>query len=508
VTQGEFSIWGYASQRAKAVPDAPVLWDEDRILSYGGLCNAALRLSARLRKMGVQGADRVAIVLPTGSAYLIAFFAVMHVGAIVVPLSSVAKRREYSKWFDDCQPVVVIAEIHNQEVHQALMSGGPRISVLSADSDFHDPFLLENSSLTGEEDEFVKFPEQAPACILYTSGSTGDPKGVTLSHRNLTSNALAIAEYLALTADDRVVTALPPNYAYGNSLITSHVVSGAALVVVRNMAFPQVVLQAVQARRATGLSGVPSMFSMLLARTGLSEFELTSLRYVTLAGGAMPALQMQALREQLSHTSLFVMYGQTEATARLTYLPPERLVDKVGSVGIPIRDVQIQIRDEHGNHIPVGETGEVWASGPNIMLGYWGNEQATRKALSEGWLKTGDLGRVDAEGYLYIIGRRSDMIKVGGHRVSPAEIEEVLHACPGVQEAAVVGADDRLLGQVIHASVVLEVDAAIGTLQIQEFCRANMALYKVPKLIEIVSSLPKTENGKLLRRSLLNREQV
>lgn len=458
--------------------------------------------------MGVQGADRVALALPSGSAYLIAFLAVMHVGAIAVPLSSVAKRREYSKWFADCQPVVVIAEPHNQEVYQAIMSAGHQAAVLLADGDFHDPFLLENSSLAGGEDRFAQSSEQAPACILYTSGSTGDPKGVTLSHRNLTSNALAIAEYLGLTSADRVVTALPPNYAYGNSLITSHVVSGAALVVVRNLAFPQLVLQAVQASRATGLSGVPSMFSMLLARTGFSGFELSSLRYVTLAGGAMPARQMQALREQLPHTSLFVMYGQTEATARLTYLPPERLVDKIGSVGIPIRDVQIQIRDEHGNHMPVGETGEIWASGPNIMLGYWGNEQASRQVVSEGWLKTGDLGRVDAEGYLYIAGRRSDMIKVGGHRVSPVEIEEVLQECPGVQEAAVVGSDDRLLGQVIHAFVVLEDNAVIGTLQIQEFCRANMALYKVPKVINIVSSLPKTENGKLSRRSLSSREQL
>ena len=294
---------------------------------------------------------------------------------------------------------------------------------------------------------------------------------------------------------------LPFHYAYGASVLHTHISAGATLVLENSLAFPQRVLAVAAAERVTGLPGVPSTFALLLRRAHLGNFDLTSLRWLSQAGGAMAPVLTDELRAALPQARLYVMYGQTEATARLTWLPPERLAEKRGACGRALPGGELRIADPRsGETLATGESGEVCARGDNIMAGYWRNEEATRAVLREGWLHTGDLGRLDAEGFLFLDGRRGDMIKSGAHRISPFEIEEVLLGFAGVEEAIAVAAVDELLGEVVKAIVVPRSGVELDPLALQRHCRDALAAYKVPKQVELVRELPRTSSGKVVRR--------
>ena len=316
--------------------------------------------------------------------------------------------------------------------------------------------------------------------------------------------AQAIVEYLRLDASDRVLSVLPFYYAYGASVLHTHLISGGCVVLGPGLMFPHLVLDAIEQTGATGFSGVPSTFALLLEPLAQRERPLASLRYLTQAGGAMSPALTRRLREQLPAPRLFVMYGQTEATSRISWLPPERLDEKLGSVGVPVAGVQWRIRREDGTAAMPGESGEVCVRGPNVMAGYWNNPVATAQVLRDGWLHTGDLGHLDADGFLFLQGRRSDMIKTGAHRVHPTDVEEVIAELPVVREVAVVGVDDEVMGQVIRAFVV-----AAGELppraedRIKAHCRARLAAYQMPRQITYVDTLPRTASGKVRRFQLM-----
>jgi acyl-CoA synthetase (AMP-forming)/AMP-acid ligase II len=340
------------------------------------------------------------------------------------------------------------------------------------------------------------------AAILYTSGTTGAPKGVTLSHANLTANTEAILKYLELGPNDNGLCVLPFHYAYGNSILHTHLAAGARLVLENSLAYPHRVAGLLSSEKITGMSGVPSTWTLLLTRARLKEAELPALRYVTIAGGALPGDGLRALQHAMPRTRIFVMYGQTEATARITWLPPDRMVDKAGSAGVPVQGMEVEIRDADGRILAHGETGEIRARGTSVMLGYWQDPLTTSAVLQDGWLHTGDMGYLDADGYLFIAGRRSDMIKVGSHRVNPAEIEEVILQLDGIAEAAVIGAPDPVLGQVIKAVVATHPGASVPAMSVQSLCRARLAPHKVPRVVEFVEQLPRTASGKIKRAML------
>jgi acyl-CoA synthetase (AMP-forming)/AMP-acid ligase II len=235
----------------------------------------------------------------------------------------------------------------------------------------------------------------------------------------------------------------------------------------------------------------------------LGDYDLSSLRYLTQAGGPMSAVLTRRLRAALPRARLFVMYGQTEATSRLTWLPPERLDEKLGSVGIPVNGVSLRIAREDGDDAATGEVGEVQVRGANVMRGYWNNPDASAAVLRDGWLRTGDMGHLDGDGYLWLVGRRSDMIKTGAHRVHPVDIEEVIAEVPGVAEVAVIGVDDDVLGQVIKAFVVAPGLPPRSENMIKAYCRERLASYKIPRDIAFVSALPRTASGKVRRAALL-----
>ena len=280
-------------------------------------------------------------------------------------------------------------------------------------------------------------------------------------------------------------------------MLHTHLAVGGCVVIEDNLAYPHRVLQHLSAERATGFSGVPSTFALLLSRVKLEDYDLSTLRYLTQAGGPMPPANIERLRKALPQVRIFIMYGQTEATARLSYLPPERLLEKLGSIGIAIPGVTLDIRNEHGEPVADGEPGEIWARGGNIMPGYWNDPEATQAVLHEGWLRTGDMAYRDADGYLFIQGRKTDMIKSGAHRIHPKEIEEAIAELEGVGEVAVVGVPDEILGQVIKAYILPKPGATLEPLQVKAHCHKRLASYKIPKSVEFVAELPKTASGKV-----------
>jgi acyl-CoA synthetase (AMP-forming)/AMP-acid ligase II len=370
---------------------------------------------------------------------------------------------------------------------------------MTDDADSFDTFLPATAA--DAPFSYHEAPAHDVAMIIFTSGTTARPKAVMLSHGNLAANATAIAAYLQVATTDRVLCVLPFQFSYGNSVLNSNLIAGAHLLLEDNFAFPHVTLRRMQDERVTGFPGVPSTFAMLLGRCRLADYDLTSLRYITQAGGPMPRAHIEQLRMQLPHARTFIMYGQTEATSRISYLPPEKLGEKLGSVGMPLEGLEIQIR-ENQRRLGPGEVGEICARGASIMLGYWGDPELSAQTVRDGWLHTGDLGHVDDDGYLFIDGRAVDMIKVGAFRVSPQEVEEVLAGCADVQEVAVTGVPDPMLGQAIKAVVVARAGVELDAQTLKAHCRTRLANYKVPKIVEFANALPRTSSGKVQRYKL------
>lgn len=500
------SFVGNLQHAAAAFPDRCAIQDGESRTDYAELLRYASWVAGALHAQGLRRGERVALILNNSTEFVAAYYGVLLAGGVAVLLNPAAKSRDFAAWLSNCAAAFVLSEPDNTGVDAAIATLEPAPRHWRASGDAAVPFGLTASAAAG----LLVMNEPAAddaACMLYTSGTTAQPKGVVLSHRNLASNTAAIVEYLGLTCDDSSVTILPFYYSYGSSVLHTHLKVGARLVLEKNLVYPHAVVASLARERATGFAGVPSTFALLLSRVKLGEYDLSSLRYVTQAGGALSPALAQRLSETLPHAAVIVMYGQTEATARLTYLPAHRLAAKPGSVGVAIPGVKIEVRTESGASAEPGETGEVWAQGPNVMLGYWNNDAATAQVKQEGWLKTGDMGYLDADGFLYLAGRRSDMIKAGAHRIHPQDIEDVIAELPQVQEVAVVGVEDATLGQSIRAFVVPVQSAALSALQIQGHCRERLANYKVPKSVEIVASLPRTASGKIRRSELIERSK-
>lgn len=470
--------------------------DGERRVTYAEFWASAHGFANELRRRGLRNGDRVAIVLPNCIEAATACYGAWLAGMVAVPLNVQARARDLAPWLAHCGASLVVHGAGNADVAEALaaLPAGP--STLEVDAGACPwPSAPPGPAAIPREDT-------QPATILYTSGTTGAPKGVTLSHRNLAANVAAVIDYLELAASDVVLSVLPFYYAYGASVLHTHLASGACIVLEANMLFPRMVAESIARHRATGFSGVPSTFSLLLDRGDLAAHDLGSLRYVTQAGGAMSPALAARVCEAFPKARLFVMYGQTEATSRLTYLPPERLVDKPGSVGRPLRGVRLRVVDEAGRDVAAGIEGDVLAQGPNVMLGYWNAPGETARVLRDGWLHTGDRGHLDEDGFLYLAGRRSDMIKTGAHRVYPTDVEDAIQEVPGVAEVAVVGVDDPVLGQVIKAYVVANRPLERGADAVKAHCRVRLAPFKVPRHVEFVDSLPRTASGKVRRIEL------
>jgi len=502
-------------------PGAPALATPATRLSYGELADRVRSLAAHLAAGGVAPGDRVLLSVPNAPATVVAGLALNTLGAVSVEVNrewsaeivaDIAARtgaRQAIVWGRDARTWGEVAArcavdrlwvVHPGPLPPGLLSalGGVSASLVLEDG------RADPSQPVPSAPPAVALRPDQPALILYTSGSTGRPRGVVQTFRNLDANSRSIVEYLQLTAADRALLILPLYYCYGRSVLQSHLLAGGSLYLDGRFAFPRTVLEAAASEECTGFAGVPLTFEIIRRQVDVSSIGL-KLRYLTQAGGAMAPETIDWARQAFAPARLFVMYGQTEATARLSYLPPERAQDKRGAIGIPIPGVELAVVDERGQPVPEGETGHLVARGANVTQGYLDEPEETAAILHDGWLWTGDLASRDGDGYFFHRGRSKEILKIGGHRVSPVEIEHVVAEHPGVAEAAVIGVPHDLMGEVPAAFLVLRPGAAPSEEELRRFCLERMPAYRVPTRFTTVESLPRNAAGKLLRSLLAER---
>jgi amino acid adenylation domain-containing protein len=502
-------VHDFLSAGAARHPDTPAIVEPSRQITYGALDAQANRVANLLRSRGLERGDRVVLALENGIEFVAAYLGAMKAGAAAVPLPPGSRSDRLAAAIADCGPRACVVDV------ATLRDPGQAAALARVPHRFlHAPprgprppgetFPLLDAALA----EASPAPPPAVgsgddlAAIIYTSGSTGEPRGVMLRHANLSANAASIVDYLELTAADRVMCVLPLYYVYGLSLLHTHLLVGGSVVIDNRFAFPNVVLEAMVQREVTGFAGVPSSFALLLHKSNLPGLPLPSLRYVTQAGGSMPPARIREWLERGPPARFFVMYGATEASARLAYLPPERLLDKLGSIGVAIPDVDIRVLRDDGTTAAPGEVGELVASGANIAAGYWNNPAETAERFTPAGFRTGDLGYADDEGFLFLAGRRYDMIKVGANRVGAREIEDALCDHPAVSEAAVVGAPHEILGEAPVAFVVLRAALDGADAALAAHCGQRLPPYKVPVRYVVRDDLPKLPTGKVDKRQL------
>ena len=340
------------------------------------------------------------------------------------------------------------------------------------------------------------------AVVIFTSGSTGAKKGVMLTHRNLCANTGSIVEYLGLTPEDRICVTLPFFYCYGASLLHTHIRAGGSVMLSNNI-FLGGVIRDIDTFSCTGFAGVPSTYQILINKTPFLKEKLPTLRYMLQAGGQLPNKYIRLIAEAFPRKKFFVMYGATEATARLSYLPPHLVSAKPGSIGKGIPGVILEVLDENGKPVHPGETGEITARGDNIMKGYYGDPKGTRSVIKNGRLYTGDLATVDDEGYIYIIGRAKNIIKSGGYRISPNEIEEFISSLDGVTSCVVLGLPDDIMGEAVVGVIQPgNVPEAELKQEILTRCTQHLPSYKIPTAIYFVREFPLNASDKVDRPAI------
>ena len=485
--------------------------------TYEAIARQADSVAAWLLQEGLQKGDRVALLLDNSAEYVACYLGILQAGGVVVALNPDTTVRELAGTLGDASPVAVVVgrkavrPLAEWAATSRASNGSGRIrSWIHLDGARPDaacagPRVVSWSEVSGRS---ASAPSVRPgwddvAQLIYTSGTTGRPKGVTLSHRNLAANCRSILDYLDLTADDGAFVILPFFYSYGNSLLFTHLAAGARLIVASDFVFWNRALDLMESQRATGFSGVPSSYAMLLHRSDFRKRRFSHLRYMTCAGGGLAPAVVEQLREIVPDVRLFLMYGQTEATARLSTLMPDELDAKLGSIGRGIPGVTIRVLDEAGDPTPPGVVGEIVARGDNVMLGYWNDQEETARVLRPEGLRTGDLAWTDEDGYVYIAGRKSDMIKSGAYRINPKEIEDVILELEAVAETAVVGFPDEVWGESPVAFVVLSPNAQKPTAsEIVEHCRRHLPRYKRIREARFVDRLPRTSSGKIKRAEL------
>ena len=423
------------------------------------------------------------------------YFGIIKSGVICVPINPALSSKEIKYIIDSLNIKLIFTQNKfNEKIKQLVCED---IEIYTDSSECNLICAPENNYI-----ERVDIQVDV-AVILFTSGSTGNPKGVMLTHYNLIYNTNSIIEYLKLSQRDRVETVLPFYYCYGTSILHTHFRVGGSLVINNKFMFPQTVIEDINKYNCTGFSGVPSTYQILLRMTDIKNTKLPTLRYITQAGGKLPEIFIKQLIDILKGVDIFIMYGQTEATARLSYLPPHLINEKMNSIGRGIKGTELLVLNSEGKSVRVGETGEVVALGGNVMKGYFNDKEETDKVLKNGYLYTGDIAKVDDEGYIYIVAREKNFIKSGGIRISPKDIEDIILQIPQVVECVVIGVEDNILGEAVKAFVVLtENKYFIDFKYILDFCKKQLPSYKTPRYIEFLKSLPKNSSGKVLIKSL------
>ncbi|MER9235598.1 acyl--CoA ligase [Mesorhizobium sp. M0622] len=485
-------------------------------VTYGDLDMRSNAIAHHLSEAGIARGDRVVIFADNTVEAVVAFWAVLKANAVVCIVNPLTKSDKLDYLLNDCRPTALITDKHLHSIFREPARNCPSLRCVIVSGPIERDDLQELPHAVGWDTTVAAARSTPPArrcididlaAIIYTSGSTGEPKGVMLTHRNMIAACASISSYLALAEDEVILNVLPLAFDYGLYQMIMAFRAGSRLVLERSFAFPAQILGLIKQERVTGFPGVPTIFAALGELKSLRDQDFSSIRYVTNTAAALPLKHILLLQELFSGARIYSMYGLTECK-RCTYLPPEDLERKPLSVGIAIPNTEMWIVDEHDRRVGPGVVGQLVIRGATVMKGYWGKPEATARKLKPGplpgeqVLHTGDYCRMDAEGYLYFVGRGDEIIKSRGEKIAPKEVENVLMDIAGVRQAAVIGVPDELLGQAVKAFVVMEQGSIIGEKQLQKECQRRLENFMVPKSIVIVPSLPMTDTGKLKKTSL------
>jgi acyl-CoA synthetase (AMP-forming)/AMP-acid ligase II len=508
-------IENYLIEAAARFPEKAVIIQLARRTTYSELLAGAQHIACWLADENVAPGDRIGILIDDPPEYAMAYFGILMAGAAVVAVNTQTSARTLRDTINDAEISALLTQSkfikYIRDSDQVMPS--LRLIAMSSPPQHSNPdlparcanltdILQGNKRASGDHSRSVADDPGALAQIIYTSGTTGKPKGVMLTHANLMANTRSIIEYLKLNSEERHMVVLSFFYSFGNSLLLSHIAAGAAMIVHQSMVYPKVVLDLMVREQATGLSGVPSTFAVLLSSALLQTYEFPCLRYIAQAGGPMSPRLAQQVKSSFPDAALYIMYGQTEASPRLSYLHPDYFFKKPGSIGKAIPGVTLKLLDKNGSPVKPGEIGEIVACGENIMQGYWNDPTGTALVLRKEGLWTGDLAKSDDEGFLYIVSRKSEIIKSGAHRIGPPEIEEIILEHPSVQEVAVFGMDDPILGESIAACVIKKAGISCTAKELLLHCRQNLPSFKVPHHVLFFETFPKAESGKVQKNEL------
>jgi len=482
---------------AGSYPDRTAVRLDERALSYRDLDELSARVASWLAGRGITPGDRVGLMAPNTLEFVELYYGILRAGAVVVPMNPLFKSREVSYHLSDSGAALAFAwhGVADQAAEGARSAGT-------------DLVIIEPSGLAetlARSDPVPAVADRAPsdtAVILYTSGTTGQPKGAELTHANLISNIeVTRTTLLGLRPADVMLGALPLFHSFGQTVVMGCAIATGGCLTLLPRFDPVRALEIIKRDQVTVLAGVPTMYTAILHSAGGSAGDVASLRLCVSGGAAMPVELMRAFEKQFD-CMILEGYGLSETSPVASFNHPDR-ERKPGTIGQAIAGVEMRIQNDDGDPLPSGEIGEIAIRGDNVMKGYWRRPRDTEEAMEGGWFRTGDLGRVDAEGYFSIVDRKKDMIIRGGLNVYPREVEEVLYEHPAVAEAAVIGVPDQLLGEEVAAVVTLKPGASADPDQLREHVKRQLAAYKYPRHVWIVDELPYGGTGKILKRAIV-----
>lgn len=510
----------FLENSATKYPHKVALISEDKKLTFFEIETLSNRLSNALLEEGLYRQDRVAVFLDSSAEVVVSIFTVLKAGGVFSVINPQVKSRKVKYILNDCKAKILITDSkHLNEIFEILYHCSDLSSVIITDSkslevkSFKDSHIriLSYSKMLNE------YPSTPPlkrcididlASLIYTSGSTGLPKGVMCTHINMVSATNSIIEYLENKHEDIILNVLPLSFDYGLYQILMAFKFGGTVVLEKTFLYPYRIIDLLIKEKITGFPIVPTIAAILLKLINLDKYDFSNLRYITNTAQALPPKYITELQRVFPSAKIYSMYGLTECK-RVSYLPPEELKRRPTSVGKAMPNTEVYIVDENGDKIDKpGEIGELVVRGANVMKGYWNLPEETDRVYKPGPLPgekvlyTGDLFKMDEDGFLYFISRKDDIIKVAGERVSPKEIENILHDVEGVNEAAVIGVDDEILGQAVKAFVSFKKGYNLPEKEILRFCSKNLENFMIPKYLEIRDELPKSSHGKIDKKAL------
>ena len=497
------NISHHVESASQLFPDKTALIFEGKSFTYKQLNQLGNRVANSLGELGINKGDRVALFLPNIPEFIISYLGILKLGAIAVSINVMLKSAEVAYILNDCTAKVLITT--EELCHQVKSDDLPFVDhILIAEGEANRGIslrsLIANASL---DFQAVELQNTTPAIIVYTSGTTGFPKGATLSHGNIISNMYAQNRCCGTKPEDRILLYLPLFHCFGQNAVLNSALNVCATIILQRRFKLEQVLETINNEQVTMFFGVPTIYIKLL-NADTSGCDFSSVRYYFTAAAPMP-VEIGQKWQQKYGLVIYEGYGLTETSPCASY--NHHLKYKFGSIGTPIDNVEMKVVDGDGHQVQQGELGEIVIAGPNIMLGYWNRPSDTAQVIKNGWFHTGDIGRMDEDGFFYIVDRLKDMINVSGFKVYPAEVENIIYQHPAVAEVAVYGVLDPMKGEIVKANIVLKAGHTLTEEQMREFCSEKIAKYKMPKAFKFVESIPKNPTGKILKR-MLREEQI